>query len=190
VEQWVSYRKDANENVDYNNTYTDADVYWTVAEVFYYYQNQTYPELYLINPDNVQCVANGVYQWGFSTNIIFVFMTLNGLWTIGTYGVWIHMNRKSELCQKGRRLGKYRATVDLVESICQDLGNDICAYSEKELTEKLEKQGGIKYYVEQGEGDGISHIGITSCRGRGPVSLRFGEPYVRAPLGPEDTMNS
>jgi hypothetical protein len=89
------------------------------------------------------------------------------------------MNRKSELCQKGRRLGKYRASVDLVESICQDLGNDICAYSEKELTEKLEKQGGIKYYVEQGEGDDISHIGITSCRGRGPVSLRFGEPYGR-----------
>lgn len=62
---------------------------------------------------------------------------------------------------------------------CQDLGNDICAYSEKELTEKLEKQGGIKYYVKQGEGNGISHIGITSCRGRGPVSLRFGEPYGR-----------
>jgi len=46
-------------------------------------------------------------------------MTLNGLWTIGTYGVWIHMNRKSELCQKGRRLGKYRAAVDLVESIAR-----------------------------------------------------------------------
>jgi len=67
--------------------------------------------------------------------------------------------------------------VDLVESIYRDLGNDICAYSEKELMEELEKQGGIKYYVEQGEGDAVSHIGITSSRDRGPVSLRFGEPY-------------
>jgi hypothetical protein len=43
------------------------------------------------------------------------------------------MNRKSELCQKGRQLGKYRAVVDLAEAIRYDLGNDICAYSEKEL---------------------------------------------------------
>jgi hypothetical protein len=165
-----------NANVDYNTTYSDG-LSTTVCEVFYYYQNQTYPELYFTDPDNVQCVATGVYQWGFSINITFAFMFLNGFWIIGTYGVWIHMNRKSELCRKGRSLGKYRAAVDLVESIHRDLGNDICAYSEKELSEELEKQGGIKYYVEEREGDAASHIGITSSRDRGQVRLRFGEPY-------------
>ena len=87
------------------------------------------------------------------------------------------MNRKSALCQKGRRLGKYRAAVDLVESIHQDLGKDICAYSEQELKDELKKQGGIKYYVEHRDGDAASHIGITSRKESGLVRLRFGVPY-------------
>jgi len=87
------------------------------------------------------------------------------------------MNRKSALCQKGRRLGKYRAAIDLVESINQDLGKDICAYSEQELKDELKKQGGISYYVEHRDGDVPSHIGITSSKDRGLVRLRFGILY-------------
>ena len=87
------------------------------------------------------------------------------------------MNRKSELCRKGRSLGQFRAAVDMVESIHRDLGPEICAYSDQELKEELEKQGGIKYYVHHGEGVAPSHIGITSSMDRGPVSLRFGESY-------------
>jgi hypothetical protein len=147
------------------------------ANVFYYYQNQTYNDAYFGVASNIQCIATGVYQWGFSFVVTSCFMILNGLWFIGTYGVWIHMNRKSALCQKGRRLGKYRAAIDLVESINQDLGKGICAYSERELRDELNKQGGIKYYVECGDGDDPSHIGITSNRDTGPVKLRFGVPY-------------
>ncbi|KAF8852894.1 hypothetical protein BDZ45DRAFT_807059 [Acephala macrosclerotiorum] len=147
------------------------------AQVFYYYRNQTYLNSYFVDGANVQCVATGVYQWGFSSFITFVFVVFNGLWFTGTYGVWIHMNRKSALCQKGRRLGKYRAAIDLVESINQDLGKDICAYSEQELKDELKKQGDIKYYVGQRDNDSLSHIGITSSNDRGLVRLRFGVPY-------------
>ena len=87
------------------------------------------------------------------------------------------MNRKSELCRKGRSLGQFRAAVDMVESIHRDLGSEICAYSDRELKVELEKQRGIKYYVHRGEGATPSHIGITSRIDRGPVSLRFGESY-------------
>lgn len=56
---------------------------------------------------------------------------------MGTYGVWVHMNRKDELCRKHRSLGKYRAAVDMVEAITADLGRDICAYSDYELVREL-----------------------------------------------------
>ena len=149
------------------------------AQVFYYYRNQTYSISYFEDVENVQCVTSGVYQWGFASFTTFAFMVLSGLWFIGTYGVWVHMNRKSTLCQKGRRLGKYRAAVDLVESINQDLGKDICAYSEQELKDELKKQGGIKYYVEHRDGYAPSHIGITSSKDRGLGRLRFGVLYGR-----------
>ena len=87
------------------------------------------------------------------------------------------MNRKSELCRKGRRLGTYRAAVDMVESISRDLGKDICAYSEQELKDALKKQKGIKYYLTLGDKDAPSHIGITSRNTIRPMTLRFGELY-------------
>lgn len=152
---------------------------WTTsAYTLYYYQSQVYdPRTYFGNPENVQCVATGIYQWGFSIFILAAFMFINAFWIFGTYGVWVHMNRKSELCRKGRRLGQYRAAVDLVESIQKDLGKNICAYSEEELREQLEKIGGIKYYVDQDSGDRPPHIGISSSRDKGPPRLRFGEVY-------------
>lgn len=67
--------------------------------------------------------------------------------------------------------------MDMVESIQEDLGKNTCAYSEEELQAELKKQGGIKYYVEHGTDDAPSHIGITSSRDKGKVSIRYGEAY-------------
>jgi hypothetical protein len=163
----------------YNSSQEANATYTILAYVFYYYQNQTYSQQYFQDPDNVQCVATGVYQWGFSIIPTLVFAVLNCVWIIVTYGVWVHMNRKSELYGKGRRLGKYRAAIDVVDSIQQDLGRDTCAYSEKELKDKLAEVEGIKYYVEHSDGDAPSHIGISSSMDGGPVKLRFGELYGR-----------
>lgn len=163
----------------YNTSIENGATIDTPASIFYYYRNQTYAQSYFEEPDNVQCVAIGVYQWGFSITSTLIFTVINGVWLIGAYGVWMHMNRKSELCRKGRRLGKYRAALDLVESINYDLGRNTCAYSEKELAKELENMEGIQYYVRHGDGDTPSHIGISSGREHGPVVLRFGELYGR-----------
>lgn len=149
----------------------------TPAGISYVYQNQSYSQSYFWYPFNVQCIASGAYQWGFSGNITWGFAVVNFFWFIGTYAVWTHMNRKSELCRKGRSLGPYRAAVDMVESVHRDLGSEVCAYSDQQLREELQKQGGIKYYVHHSEGQTPSHIGITSSTDREPVSLRFGELY-------------
>ncbi|KUJ15194.1 uncharacterized protein LY89DRAFT_783392 [Mollisia scopiformis] len=167
----------------FNQIYRAEDFYEpiyyqdVVAYPVYIFQNQSYnPQMWFNIPENVQCVATGVYQWGFSSSIVFAFTIINFLWFLGTYAVWTLMNRKSELCRKGRRLGQYRAMLDVVECIQEDLGMNICAYSEQELQEELKKKGGIKYYVEYG-GDDSSHIGITSAKDKDPLRPRFGETY-------------
>lgn len=176
--QVVQLRNDVAMSItDYNNSKQVGLEYQTGFGVFYYYQHQTYYQNYFESSDNVQCVATGVYQWGFSITVTLVFCIMNSLWLLGTYGVWCYMNRKSELCRKGRQLGKYRAALDVAESINQDLGKNICAYSEKELVEELAKLDGIQYYVTHGDGVVPSHIGITSNRRKGPISLKFGELY-------------
>jgi hypothetical protein len=95
--------------------------------------------------------------------------------------VWVHMNRKSELCQKGRQLGKYRAVVDLAEAIRYDLGNDICAYSEKELESELAKFSGVKSGVSYR--DNICHIGLSSKEDSEALKLRYGDVYGRGQKG-------
>jgi hypothetical protein len=147
------------------------------AYVYYYFLNQTYDYSWFQDPDNVQCVASTRYQWGFSGGIYFLFSVLSTGWVIGTYGVWVHMNRKSELCRKGRSLGKYRAVVDMGEAIRAALGSDICAYSDRELENKLMQRPGIKYSVLYETGNSLAHIGLSSVDNREKMVLNFGELY-------------
>jgi hypothetical protein len=98
---------------------------------------------------------------------------------VGTYGVWVHMNRKSELVRKHRTLGKYRAAVDMVEAVHASLGRKICAYSDSEIEKELSRGPGIKYSVTQGKGNAESHIGLSS-ENDGKFVLNFGELYGQA----------
>jgi hypothetical protein len=151
--------------------------YDTPCYAFYYYRNQSYDYNYFQIPENVQCVATSKYQWGFSTGVFLVFIVLNAAWVIGTYGVWIHMNRKSEFSRKQRSLGKYRAAVDMVEAITADLGNNICAYSDHELERVLRRGPGIKYTVTYGKGNELPHIGLSSEHNGEKLRLNFDELY-------------
>ena len=166
-----------NGNANYNpsSPYGDA-IADTPAYPFYYFRNQSYDFDYFQNPGHVQCVSNGSYQWGFSSVATLAFLVLNSLWIIGTYGVWVHLNRKS-LFLRTRHLGRYRAAVDMVEAIREDLGHNTCAYTDEELDRELKKQPGVKYYVDYGEGEAPAHIGLTSRPDKGMAKLNFGELY-------------
>jgi hypothetical protein len=142
---------------------------------FWYFNNEQYTWRDFQVPSGVQCIPSGKFQWGFSSEVCLVFFGLNVLWDIGTFSVWVYMNRKSEMCQKGRQLGKYRAVVDLAEAIRHDLGNDICAYSEKELDNELAKSSGVKYGVSYR--DSICHIGLSLKEDSVAFKLRYGDVY-------------
>ncbi|TGO54059.1 hypothetical protein BCON_0113g00190 [Botryotinia convoluta] len=67
----------------------------------------------------------------------------------------------SELCRKGRRFGVWRAVADISEAMRQELGPDICAYTEDELAASLKVRRPIKYYARLDEGGGPGYIGSS-----------------------------
>jgi hypothetical protein len=145
----------------------------------YYYENDTYFFAYFQRPENVQCIASGNYQWGFSMVPTVWFMLINSLWAISTYVVWIITTRKSAF-GRVRGMGKYRAALDLSEAIVEDLGRDHCAYTDKELEMELKKTKGVKYNIVEGETGASIRL---SSRDNGPVRFRFGEVYGSRPEG-------
>jgi hypothetical protein len=87
------------------------------------------------------------------------------------------MKERSELCRKGRSLGRYRAVADLAEAMQTSLGREFCAYSDDELRQELEKLHGIKYSVFQQTNNTLPHIGLSSELDNKVFKLHFGTLY-------------
>lgn len=121
------------------------------------------------NSSRHRCIATDKYQYGVSTVIFQATVVLQILWTYTIYGLWVHANRKGQLCGAGRKLGQFRAIADLAGAINNDLGEDISAYPDKILEEECSRtKPGLKYYVEPC-GDGTYHIGLSSRRPKSEV---------------------
>jgi hypothetical protein len=115
-------------------------------------------------------------QWGFSSEWFFVVAVVNSCWLLGLCILWLDCDTNSELCKKGRRLGLWRAIADISEAMREELGPNICAYSEKELAEALKNTPPIKYYVKHGTEQEPGHIGL-STQSSGKVELRWDHEY-------------
>jgi len=105
--------------------------------------------------------------------------------------MWVDIDVNGELVNKGRQLGKWRAIIDLSEAMKEDLGENLCAYSEKELRRALRKKAPLKYFStdaggersglsdETGLCDGLGHVGLSS-RKSSRVKLAFDKYYAGA----------
>ena len=132
---------------------------------------------YTENPDNIICRADQhTYHWGFSAEWLLVVACVNSFWLFGLWILWLDADTQSQLCKKGRRMGIYRAIADISEVMREDLGPNLCAYSEAELTAAVRKQRPIKYYVSDENADGVAHIGLSS-RPSGKVKLSWDQEY-------------
>lgn len=87
--------------------------------------------------------------------------------------VWLDANINSQLCRTGRKTrGSLRAALDIAEAMREVLGEESCAYQNAEIASELEKlRVGVQYYATNADGDGVSHIGLSSTRS-GQLSLR------------------
>lgn len=129
--------------------------------------NFSYPCSYPQYSQNVLCADTNTYQWGISFNLTIIAIIANGLWTIGTYAIWMHLKRKSEFRRKRRQIGKSRAVIDMAEAIMNELGPHTCGYSEKEIEAELKKRPPIRYQVFEDDERDEAHIGLSSVQNGG-----------------------
>ena len=150
---------------------------WRAYQDYLDYGNTSVTTFYTQDPANYNCVAEqGVYQWGFSGEWVLVVICVNGLWVFGLWILWVDTELKSQFTRVGRRMGTYRAIADIAEAMREDLGPNLCAYSDKELANALKTQGRVKYYVTEGAVGEPGHIGLSS-RMSDKVRLDWGEKY-------------
>ena len=148
---------------------------------FRYINNEIYAENYTDSLDNVQCLQGLGYQWGFSSTLIIVFLICNTIWLTGTFVTLESLSRQSEFVKKGRRMGRYRAVVDLAEAIGTELGSSLSAYSDQDLEKALKGRDPVRYHVRQylRGGRRFMHVGLSPDHPNGEkVVLEFDRKYA------------
>jgi hypothetical protein len=167
-----------NATYQQDGDYFNPEIPWDMSLIsYFYFEGQYYNWEYFHQADNMICIQTNNYGWGFSTTLVFYFYFLFGSWCVGTYGVWVHMNRKSEMSLKGRAMDKYRAVTDLSEAMRNDLGDRTCAYTGKELGQELDKIQGVKYVVTYETEERLPHIVLSSKSDSEGFKLEFGTLY-------------
>ena len=139
------------------------------------YNNQTLNDLQSM----AECLPEQYYVWGLSSLLLYIVLCLQITWIFGMYFVWLDANIYSKICRSGRRMrGDFRAAADLSGAMEEVLGNETCAYSNKEMLSALNRESGVRYYATGGNDKDVAHIGISSIRlGRVPYNstLLYGE---------------
>lgn len=154
---WRLRGKDPNLRPEYKD--------YALIQLFLCYKNQ-------ILSSNVnlpqKCLSYPYFVWGFSSLLLYIIIVLQLVWTLGMLIIWLDANHNSELCRKRRKMhGSFRNALDLAEAVKEVLGNELCAYSDREITRQLNKsKDGLRFYSGSRSIDdtncGISHIGISS----------------------------
>ena len=146
------------------------------------YQNDTLPDD--LKP-LAECLMQPDFAWGFSSLLLYVVCSLQAVWTIGMFIVWVDANIYSQLCRRGRKTrGSLRAAIDIAEAMREVLGDELCAYTNAEIGHELEKtKYGVRYYASDTKIDGISHIGLSSTKW-GEFSLADTSTYGGAGTDP------
>lgn len=104
---------------------------------------------------------------------------MNSAWLLGLWILWLDCDTNSELCRKGRRSGLWRAVTDISEAMREQLGPNLCAYSDQELADALKMRPPVKYHVSHGTSDELGHIGLSSGAPSGRFRLQWNREYGR-----------
>ena len=127
-----------------------------------------------------ECVARSYFVWGFSSILLYIVLSLQLVWIVGMFTVWLDANVCSKLCRRGRKMrGSFRNALDLAEATKEVLGDDLCAYSNRKIARQLAKSGRrLQFYsTNDSETSGISHIGLSSFTGSQKLDLGHDTVY-------------
>lgn len=116
---------------NYNNTidleaptlnisqYYDVQSGWSpvtnTSQVLYYQPSQknTYNSTFI--KEHGVCNPEPNYQWGYSSQLLFIAVILTTVWAVGMWCMWVDAHYQSKLDLYGRRLGGFRAAVDVAQ---------------------------------------------------------------------------
>jgi hypothetical protein len=79
------------------------------------------------------------YSWGFSYLLLFISSILNTLWVLITFRLSESANKHRQTFKVGRRLGMFRAVMDLAVAMKRDLRPNASAGTEWKLRDQLRK---------------------------------------------------
>lgn len=130
--------------------------------------------------DNLICISEEGYVWGFSSVITLIGLILEVCWVVGCFGMWLDVHINSGLFRMNRRgSGVVRNILDVGGAIRHDLGGDTGAYGDGALLKELEKLPPVGYEVVDGEGrhSRISIVSMPGARRRG-AGLKAGRLYA------------
>lgn len=129
------------------------------------YNGQPLPSDIQSNSTNPMVCLNGnLYNWGFSSFLTVIGLSLESLWALACFCLWVFAKR-SKLVSHGRSsVGTVRNVLDLAEIVNAQLGQGTSVYPDQKLREELEKCPPVGYAVIPGKGDMLdqTHIGLVS----------------------------
>ncbi|KAI3394388.1 hypothetical protein diail_2855 [Diaporthe ilicicola] len=129
--------------------------------------------------DNLICISEEGYVWGFSSVITLIGVILEVCWIVGCFGMWLDVHINSNMFRMNRRgSGAVRNILDIGGAIQNDLGHDTGAYQNGALKKELEKLPPVGYEVVDGEQHSrITVVSMPGARRRGG-GLKPGKLYA------------
>ena len=122
-------------------------------------------------------VQDDQFVWGFSSPWLFATGVLLSAWLFGVWVLWVDADHNGQFCRKGRRMGHYRAALDVAAALNEAFGPDTGAYADGQLYERVKRMPPVKYRVEEDEQMMTGRIGL-SARPSGRVKLHWNEKYA------------
>jgi hypothetical protein len=111
-------------------------------------------------PDNISCVSQSTYVWGFFTAVSIGGLILEIIWLSGCWVMWLYARSHSKLASSNRTCGgDVRAILNIAEAINKELGDCTGSCVDSELVEELEKRAPVGYTIEASEGR--EHIALV-----------------------------
>lgn len=119
--------------------------------------------------DNLICISEEGYVWGFSSVITLIGIILEVCWIVGCFGMWLDVHINSSMFRMNRRgSGVVRNILDVGGAIRHDLGRDTGAYRDGELKKELEKLPPVGYEIDNsGQHGRITIVSKPWVRRRG-----------------------
>ena len=108
------------------------------------------------------CTGGAEYIWGFSNFLTRVGLILELMWCIVCSYLWLYSVTHSTIGLHSRpAIGALRNTLDLAEVVKEELGENTCLYTNKQLMKALSGSDPIGYTTKE-RSNGVIHLGLAS----------------------------